>query len=90
MNQDAPRKQRKNYITSLPQGLPQVPRICQTHIASKFRSGPGGWANAGSKPPIRGPLPLLGPAAGYVDSLRRTSQGRVFRGVVMWKYEEMR
>jgi hypothetical protein len=29
--------------------------------------------------PIRGPLPLLGPAAGYVGSLRRMPQGRRFR-----------
>jgi hypothetical protein len=33
----------------------------------------GSWA------PIRGPLPLLGPAAGSVGSLRRMSQRRVFR-----------
>jgi hypothetical protein len=33
----------------------------------------------GSRAPIRGPLPLLGPAAGSVGSLRRMSQGRRFR-----------
>jgi hypothetical protein len=33
----------------------------------------------GSRAPIRGGLPLLGPAAGSVGSLRRMSQWRVFR-----------
>jgi hypothetical protein len=33
----------------------------------------------GSRAPIRGGLPLLGPAAGFVGSLRRMSQRRVFR-----------
>jgi hypothetical protein len=33
----------------------------------------------GSRAPIRGSLPLLGPAAGSVGSLRRMSQEGVFR-----------
>jgi hypothetical protein len=33
----------------------------------------------GSRAPISPPLPLLGPAAGSVGSLRRMPQGRVFR-----------
>jgi hypothetical protein len=33
----------------------------------------------GSRAPIRGALPLLGPAAGSVGSLRRMSQEGVFR-----------
>jgi hypothetical protein len=54
-------------------------RELPVQLRHHIHAGPAVRVGVGSKAPIRGPLPLLGPAAGSVGSLRRMSQGRVFR-----------
>jgi hypothetical protein len=58
-----------------PSFLLQMLHVKNTDWTLRF----GALASVGSRDPIRGALPLLGPAAGSVGSLRRTSQRRVFR-----------